>query len=94
MGKNPSIIIREQAAKAKKKIEKIKELDPDNKGPLYTESIEYHCYCGFYNELVKAFMAEGYSAKHAEKHITEWVDNDFIWIGYKDGYKIVGYGDF
>lgn len=93
MGKNPSVIIREQAAKAKRRLEKIRDSHSPG-GILYEESQKNNCYCGYYNDLLKAFMIEGYSQKKAEKHINEWVDNDFLWIGTRGGYEIVGYGDF
>ena len=46
---------------------------------------------GFYDDLVKAFMIEGYPAHRAEKHIQEWVDNDLLSTLWMEGYHLIGY---
>ena len=91
MGKNPSIIIKEQGAKARARREKIGSIDKIGESILDTASKKNNSPCGFYDELIKAFMIEGYPTHRAEKHIKEWVDNDLLDVFWMEGYHIVGY---
>ena len=92
MGKNPCIIIKEQGAKARKKIEKMESID-HVKGSVIEKACEqnYGLTYGFYDDLVKAFLIEGYPVNRAKKHIKEWVDNDLLSTLWIDGYYLVGY---
>lgn len=91
MGKNPSIIIKEQAAKAKKKRDMIASVEHTGESVLEKASKKYGQPCGFYEDLIKAFMIEGYPTKRAEKHISEWADRDILDIFWMDGYHVVAY---
>lgn len=92
MGKNPCIIIKEQGAKARKKRDKLDSFDRI-RGSVLDEASDMNngLTYGFYDDLVKAFMMEGYPAHRAEKHIQEWVDNDLLSTLWIEGYHLVGY---
>lgn len=94
MGKNPGIIIKEQRAKARETAIKAESAGWRDDEILREARDKYECTCGYYKDLMQAFMIEGYTAHRAEKHIGEWVDNDLIMIAYLKGYKLVGYGGF
>lgn len=94
MGKNPGTIIKEQRAKAREAAIKAESAGWKYDVILKEARDKYECTCGYYKELMQAFMAEGYTAYRAEKHIKEWVDYDLIMITYLNGYKLVGYGGF
>lgn len=93
MGKNPSIIIKEQGAKARTRLEKVGSLDDKiSESVLETASKQNGFPCGLYQDLLKAFMIEGYPMIRAEKHIREWAENDLIDVFWVQGYQLVGYG--
>ena len=94
MGKNPSIIIKEQRAKARDMAMEGRQrgLQDD----IVAEAAEKSGYttCGYYRDLLQAFMIEGYTTIRAEKHIREWADLDLLSVFFVKGYKLVGYGAF
>lgn len=94
MGKNPGIIIKEQRAKAREIVRKAESAGWSTDEILKEARDKYECTCGYYKDLMQAFMLEGYTAHRAERHISEWVDNDLILVTFMKGYKIVGYGCF
>ena len=91
MGKNPCIIIKEQGAKARKKREKIDSVDHTSESVLEKASKKNDLIYGFYDDLVRAFILEGYPVHRAEKHIQEWVENDLLSTMWMDGFHLVGY---
>ena len=91
MGKNPCIIIKEQGAKARKKRDKIDSLGSNGSVLEIASKKNNGLTYGFYDDLVKAFMIEGYPAHRAEKHIQEWIDNDLLSTLWIEGYHLVGY---
>ena len=94
MGRTPNVIFRELYRNAKKKIDKINSLDDNINKPMIAQiSKEDHCYYVYYQDVVKAFMMEGYSEEKAVKHIMKWLDNDFLTARYMDKYKLIGIGD-
>lgn len=93
MGKNPSIIIKEQGAKARRKREKMDSVKHSGESVLdkASKTNKNALIYGFYDDLVKAFIVEGYTTKKAEKHIREWIDNDLLSMMWLDGFQLVGY---
>ena len=90
MGKNPSNIFRELYKEAKRKQDTITSVDGSIKGMVTRLSEEDHCCYIMYNEVIKTFLKEGYPVNKAEKHITQWIDNDLITMRYSDGYRLIG----
>ena len=90
MGKNPSNIFRELYAEAKQRQKTIGSVDGSIKGMVYRLSEEDHCYYVMYDRVIKVFLKEGYPVKKAEKHITQWIDNDLITMRYAEGYRLIG----
>lgn len=95
MGKNPCIIIKEQGAKARKRRARLNSLDHERVSVLEKaeEQMNNGLIYGFYQDLMKAFMVEGYPVIRAEKHIKEWAENELIDVVWVDGFHLVGYGE-
>lgn len=89
MGRTPNVIFRELYKQQKKKNDAIKAQGAET--PFMKLNEEDHCCYVIYQEAVKAFMMEGYSEQKAIKHITTWLDNDFLTTRYTDtGYRLIG----
>ena len=91
MGKDPGLILKQQIAKA---IHRIKTADSaENDNVMTRVHDKTGSYCLPYNEVVKAFLVEGYTDTKAEKYIAKWADYDLVWIGYIEGYHLIGFSE-
>lgn len=90
MGRTPNVIFRELYKREKKKSETIRAVGAE-KTPIMIMNEQDHCLYVTQQEVIKAFMMEGYSEQKALKHITTWLDNDFLTARYtREGYKLIG----
>ena len=94
MGKNPGIIIKEQRALAREAYNRAESAGIPNDEILIDARNRFNCTCGYYADLLRAFMIEGYTVARADKHIKEWVENDLLFVTFLNGYKVVGYGGY
>lgn len=88
MGRTPNVIFRELYKQQKKKTDAIRAQGATT--PVMKMNEEDHCLYVLYQTAVKAFMMEGYSEQKAIKHITTWLDNDFLRIRYDGVYRYLG----
>lgn len=89
MGKDPGLILKQQIAKAKHRVETIDSAENDTiLTRMYKEN---RSYCMLYKDVVKAFLAEGYTDAKADRYIAKWADYDLVWTGYVEGYHLVGF---